>query len=141
MSGRLVVAIAVVSICISAGGCTSPNAEGYQVPSPKIIESEARYHKEYLISPGDRLDIDVRGLQTSRLDQGVLVRPDGFISLPLLKDVKAAGLTFPQLDAKLTALFSQRLVNPEVTVIAKSVREPTVYVLGEVNTPRPVPLA
>jgi len=72
--------------------------------------------------------------------QGVLVRADGYITLPMLNDVKAAGLTFPQFDAALTELFSKRMVDPEVTVIGTNLREPMVYVLGEVPSPKPVPL-
>jgi polysaccharide export outer membrane protein len=71
---------------------------------------------------------------------GVLVRPDGYITLPLINDVKVSGLTFMQLKDRLTVLFSKRLEQPEVTVIGITLREPMVYVLGEVPNPRPVPL-
>jgi protein involved in polysaccharide export with SLBB domain len=60
--------------------------------------------------------------------------------VPVLKDVKAAGKTFPQLDAELTDGLSKRLVNPEVTVSAVALRDAMVYVIGEVVAPKPVPL-
>jgi polysaccharide export outer membrane protein len=132
----------VVTLLPLLASCTSPDAVGTQAmpPPQQVIESQARYQKVYVISPGDRLDVTVRGQETTRTD-GVLVRPDGYISLPALDDVQAAGLTFPQLDARITELLSKRLVNPEVTVMARQLREPMVYVFGEVQAPKPVPLA
>jgi polysaccharide export outer membrane protein len=68
------------------------------------------------------------------------VRPDGFISLPLLDDVKASGLTPAELKDSLTRLFGTRLSEPEVTVIALQVPTPVVYVLGDVNNSTSVQL-
>ncbi len=138
--------------CILAGSLTLLSFCGCNRPvtydpklAPAMVESEARYSKQYIIDLGDQLDILVRGHpELSRLasegNPGVVVRSDGYLSMPLVDDVKAAGLTFPQLKAKLTERFSERLTNPEVTVIGVRLREPMVYVYGEVPNPRPVPL-
>lgn len=135
--------------CLLVGSLTmlascSPRASGELTLDPAVVESMTRYRKQYVIAAGDRLDVIVRGHpEVSRVSsesgQGVLVRADGYITLPVLNDVKAAGLTFPQFDAALTELFSKRLVDPEVTVIGTNLREPMVYVLGEVPSPKPVP--
>ena len=69
-----------------------------------------------------------------------MIRPDGFITLPLVDEVKAAGLTPAELKETLTKLFSARLNSPEVTIIALQVPPPVVYVLGEVNNNTAVPL-
>jgi polysaccharide export outer membrane protein len=61
------------------------------------------------------------------------------ISLPILQDVKAAGLSPRELAANLTKLFSARLLNPEVAVIPTQVRQPMIYVLGDVKNPLAVP--
>lgn len=119
--------------------CVSPRTVKSQVPvEPQIVQSAIRFHKEYVLAPGDQVEVVVR--QVPEVSRAVTIRPDGYISLPLLDDVSAAGLTPPALDEKLTVLLSARLVEPEVTVIASQVRQPVVYVTGDVNAPAAVPL-
>jgi protein involved in polysaccharide export with SLBB domain len=102
------------------------------------VATEARYRKEYVATPGDHLDIVVR--RVPEATRSVTVRADGRITLPLINDVAVRGLTTNEIDAKLTSLLSKRLVDPEVTVIAAQVHEPTIYVGGEVNMAGAVPL-
>ncbi|HVZ17878.1 MAG TPA: polysaccharide biosynthesis/export family protein [Terriglobales bacterium] len=110
-----------------------------QVPaSPEILLSEKRFHKEYVWVPGDQIEVSVR--RVPEVSRTVTVRPDGFITLPLINDVKAAGLTPTELRESLTSAFSARLVSPEVTVIATQVPPPVVYVIGEVGNNMAVPL-
>jgi len=93
---------------------------------------------ESLLVPGDKLEIAVyRNVEISRT---VVIRADGYISLPLLDDIKASGLTILELDAKITRKLSSRLRLPEVTVILVNPMEPMVYVYGEVGVSQPVPL-
>jgi polysaccharide export outer membrane protein len=63
------------------------------------------------------------------------VRPDGKISLPLLHDVQAAGLTPMQLRDKLAAALAEFMPNPEVAVTVLDVRSYRISVLGEVQRP------
>jgi len=100
-------------------------------------EADGTFTKRYLIAPGDQFDVFVRNNQV--VSRPVVVRPDGFITLPLIGDVKAEGTTIPALTDRLTERLSERLRDPEVSVIATSVREPFVYVVGEVPQPQPVP--
>lgn len=118
---------------ITQPGCVSPDTTEELAVTPEFVESQATYRKEYILTPGDQLDVVVVG--NAQVSRSCLIRPDGFISLPLLDDVKAGGLTVSELDASLTESFSKRLVEPEVTVIATLVREPMVYVFGEVASP------
>jgi polysaccharide export outer membrane protein len=60
------------------------------------------------------------------------VRPDGKISLPLLNDVQAAGLTPSQLAAQLTESLKKFVANPQVTVIVTTINSQRVYIMGEV---------
>lgn len=87
----------------------------------------------YIVKPGDQLDI--RFFYNPELNETVTVRPDGFISLQLIDDVKAAGLTVPQLDDLLTQRYEKELRKPSVTVIVKTFMGQSVYVGGEVRTP------
>ena len=109
-----------------------------QTPAPVVLRSEGRFQKEYVLAPDDQVEVVVQ--RVPEVSRSVLIRPDGRLSLPLLDDVQAAGLTISQLDAKLTELFSARLVAPEVTVIGLRLRPPMVFVSGEVTSPSAIPL-
>jgi len=126
-------------LLLSLSGCVSTRPKVAQVPaSPEVLLSEKRFHKEYVWVPGDQIEVSVR--KVPEVSRTVTVRPDGFISLPLANDVKAAGLTATELRESLTKAFSARLNEPEVTVIAVQVPPPSVYVIGEVGNNTAVPL-
>ena len=109
-----------------------------QIAAPaQIVQSSARFQKEYMLFAGDQVEIFVR--RFPELSRTLIIRPDGMISLPMLQDVPAAGLSARELAAKLQSLFGARLVDPEVAVIPLQVRQPTVFVLGDVKNPSVVP--
>ena len=95
--------------------------------------TEPQKPPEYLIQPGDQLDI--RFFYNPRLNESVVVRPDGKISLQLVDEVRAAGLTPAQLDESLTQEYALELKKPAITVIVRSFTGQQVYVGGEVNRP------
>jgi polysaccharide export outer membrane protein len=92
----------------------------------------------YVIGSDDLLTI--RFWADAQLSADVVVRPDGKISLPLLDDVQAAGLTPEQLNSTLEKAASRYISEPDATVIVREVRSRKVYVLGQVARPSPVPL-
>lgn len=129
------------SVCtlLLLAGCVSSRPSHYETQAPQeLLSAEGKFRKEYVWAPGDQLEVVVR--DAPEVSRTVVVRPDGFISLPLLDDVAAAGLTPTELKDSLTAKFGRRLNNPEVTVIAVQVPPPMVYVVGEVNNNTGVPL-
>jgi polysaccharide export outer membrane protein len=69
-----------------------------------------------------------------------VVRPDGKISLPLLNEVQAAGLTPSELRERLTDESKRFIEDPNVTVVVKQINSRKVFVLGEVGRPGPHPL-
>jgi len=85
----------------------------------------------YVISPGDVLDVQV--WQEPNVSKVVPVRPDGKISLPLLDDVQAAGLTATALTANVTERLKKFISDPQVTVIVSQVNSQRIYITGEVN--------
>lgn len=87
---------------------------------------------EYAIGPQDSLSIVV--WQNAEMTRTVPVRPDGKISLPLLNDVQAAGLTPMQLRESLTAKLTEYVPAAEVSVIVAEARSFKVSVLGKVQT-------
>src|SRR5438128_4671331 len=88
---------------------------------------------DYRIGPEDVLDIAV--WNNTAISRTVPVRPDGKISLPLLNDVQAAGLTPMQLRDALTKKVAEYVPAPEISVIVREVRSFTVSVIGELRNP------
>ncbi len=88
---------------------------------------------DYVIGTDDILLVTVWG--SKDLDQSVTVRPDGKISFPLAGEVKAAGLTVPQLTAALTEKLSVSVKNPSVAVMVKEIKSYRVYLVGRVAKP------
>lgn len=104
-------------------------------PIPAAQESKgpavsATGNPHYIIGPQDVLDIDV--WKEPELTRTVPVRPDGKISLPLLNDVQAAGLTPDQLEGEITDSLKKFVTDPQVTVIVTEINSQRVYILGEV---------
>lgn len=88
--------------------------------------------KEYILQRGDV--ISVAFFYFPRLDITMKIRPDGYISMAPIDDVKAAGLTTRELDEKLTGLYTERIENPELTVTVKEFATQKIYVGGEVKS-------
>jgi polysaccharide biosynthesis/export protein len=120
-------------------GCSMPprtNVDRVEAPR-EVIASSTRFKKEYVLFAGDQVEIVV--MRFPEVSRTVTIRSDGLISLPMLQDVPAAGLTARELADDLRARFSTRLLNPEVAVIPVQVRQPNVYVLGDVKSPSAIP--
>jgi polysaccharide export outer membrane protein len=94
---------------------------------------------DYVIGPEDVLAINV--WHEAELSRLVPVRPDGKISLPLVGDLKASGLTPRELEAELTKGLDAYIHKPQVTVIIQEVNSHKFYVLGGVQRPGSYPLS
>jgi len=94
--------------------------------------------REYRIQPGDQLDIKL--FYNPELNEALTVRPDGRITLQLVNDIAAAGLTPAELTAVLTKAYAGELQNPKVAVILRSSVADRVFVDGEVNKAGLIPL-
>jgi polysaccharide export outer membrane protein len=88
---------------------------------------------DYRIGLEDVLDISVRS--NAELDKVVPVRPDGKISLPLVNDISAAGLTPMELRDALTERLGAYIQNPEVSVVVREIHSFKVSVIGNVRAP------
>lgn len=93
----------------------------------------------YVIGPEDVLVLNV--WKEPEVSGVVNVRPDGKISMPLLNDVQAAGLTPMQLRDDVTKKLTQFISEPRVTVMVTATNSQRVYVLGEVGRPGTLPLS
>jgi len=113
------------------------NASG---SAAKTVEPSATLavDSDYKIGPQDVIRIDV--WKEPDISRTIPVRPDGKISVPLLNDVQASGLTAMQLGASLREGLSKYLTNPQVTVTVTEINSRRVYLTGEVNRPGALPL-
>lgn len=87
----------------------------------------------YRIGADDVLTVNV--WHEPEVSRNVPVRPDGKISLPLVGDVQAAGLTPTELKTELEGRFAKFLTNPDVSVIVAEIRSQRINVLGQVLRP------
>lgn len=92
----------------------------------------------YVIGAQDVLDIAV--WKEPSVSRTVPVRPDGKISLPLIEDVQAAGLTPMQLTSVLADKLKKFIDEPQVTVIVTQINSQRVYIIGQVARPGAFPL-
>jgi polysaccharide export outer membrane protein len=126
-------------VALTVAACTAPPVyDKRDDVAAEVLRSSVRLQKEYLLFAGDQVEVAV--WRTPEASRTVMVRPDGFISLPLIQEIQAAGLTPRELADNVRRALSARLVDPEVTVIPVNMRQPTVYVLGDVRTPGAFPL-
>ena len=119
----------------TAGGAARPAV------TAKMEEAAAKAANDnpnYVIGPSDDLDINV--WKEPDISRKVPVRPDGKISLPLINDIQAAGLTPMQLKAQITEKLKKFLTDPQVTVIVMNINSQRVYIMGETNRPGAYPL-
>jgi len=108
---------------------TSPAGRKASIPVPGPGDAPA----DFVIGPDDVLTVIF--WREKDLSGDVVVRPDGRISIPLLNDVQAAGLTPDQLRAKLIDAAAQFLEDPNATVIVKEIHSRRVFITGQVSKP------
>lgn len=121
-----------------SGPPTSPAVVSNASKAGDQQKTGATTDPNYVIGPQDVLDISVwKEPEVSRI---VPVRPDGKVSLPLLNDVQASGLTPAALAGQITESLKKYVTNPQVTVIVATINSQRVYLLGEVNRAGAFPL-
>lgn len=156
MFGRLfnagVFAVMASLVCGSLSAQSNPNGEPVfgaplrsttptAVTTPKYSSAPVRpdtriapiVGSNYKIGADDVLTINV--WHEPEVSRNVSVRPDGKISLPLVGDVQALGLTPMELQNELAARFTKYLTNPDVSVIVAEIRSQRFNVLGQVLRP------
>lgn len=134
MAHPMVRSVVVGMLVVAA--LSAANPVGAQAPTAAAAERDAgrgATPETYRIGPEDLLQISV--WKNDALSKSVPVRPDGKISLPLLNDVQAAGLTALELRDVLTRKLAEYMPAPEVSVIVADIRSFKVSVIGEVARP------
>lgn len=127
-------ALILVLVALPATGQKKPKYQASNTTRPSNnMPSAAATDPHYVIGPQDVLDINV--WEEPAISRTVPVRPDGKISLPLLNDIQAAGLTPDQLGKEITTDLRKYVENPQVTVIVTAINSQRISILGEVNRP------
>lgn len=122
---------AVVTMALFAVGCFGAGAPMPPEPAPGTRE-------DYVIGIPDQLRIVV--WRNPELSVAVPVRSDGRISVPLVDDVQAEGLTPEELKEVLTEALAEFVTAPDVTVIVEAINSHTVTVVGAVARSGQIPL-
>jgi polysaccharide biosynthesis/export protein len=109
----------------------TPGANQQQTKREEVKAVPGNDDPAYLIGPQDVLDISV--WKEPEISRVVPVRPDGKISLPLIRDIQAAGLTPMQLERLVAERLQKFVTDPQVTVIVTQINSQRIYILGEVT--------
>ena len=134
-----VVLCAAIGTMLATGGLQAQEAAKSAPAQPQpVAQAAAITDASYKIGPQDVLRVDV--WKETEISRSVPVRPDGKISLPLLNDVQAAGLTAMELANTITEGLKKFINNPQVTVTVTEINSRRVYVTGEVTRPGAYPL-
>jgi polysaccharide export outer membrane protein len=109
------------------------------MPAAAKRDLERSAPDDYQIGAGDVLTVNV-WKEPDASAAGLVVRNDGKITLPLLKDVVVAGLTLHQAEKLITEQLSKYIMAPDVAVIATSISSQKIYLIGAVKKEGPMPL-
>ena len=134
VTGFALAASMVVGPRVSAAAPVSRDNDDKKPGASTPAGVEADYH----LGAGDKLRIEV--YKDTQLSQSVQIRPDGKITLPLVGDVVATGMTPIELRDSLTKSLTEYITNPTVTVIVVEAESAHAFVMGEVTHPGPVQL-
>jgi polysaccharide export outer membrane protein len=121
----------------SQSAAPAPPAQDAQTSDPALPPMFPGTDKtSYVIGPNDSIVVSVWKEPT--LSSGLLVRPDGMISMPLLGDVQASGLTCLQLGNQIETKLRKYVQDPKVDVVLTQIHSKFIYMLGEIGKKGPI---
>jgi polysaccharide export outer membrane protein len=121
-----------------AGQPAPPRPQSPATPA-RPVSTGLPVSSDYVIGPDDVLGILF--WRDADMSGDVTVRPDGFITLPLLKDIKAVGLSPEELKDVITKAAAKFIEDPNVTVVVRQINSRNVFITGSVGRPGPYPLS
>ncbi len=120
-------------LCRAQAAGSNPELARGEAPAAAVANPSATAAGDYIIGPDDVLAVNV--WKENEISRQVPVRPDGKVSLPLIGDVQASGLTSAQLQHSIRNMLAAYLVNPIVTIMVVEARSHRFNVVGEVEHP------
>lgn len=134
LSAPLILVTLIVLGCATAGGTAAPAAApSHKAPAPEANVAQDLAGGRYEIGPEDLLEISV--WREKDLQREVLVRPDGWLTFPLVGNIRAAGKTTQDLQAEITARLRKYIPDPVVTVTLVKIQGLKIFVIGRVDKP------
>jgi polysaccharide export outer membrane protein len=122
-----------------AASTPAPPATSPAAPSaPASVATSTSVPTDYVIGPDDVLGILF--WREPEISGDVTVRPDGIITIPLLRDIKAAGSTPEQLRERIQKAAEKYISQPNVTVVVRQIRSRNAFITGQVARPGPYPI-
>ncbi|MGA3131158.1 MAG: polysaccharide biosynthesis/export family protein [Terracidiphilus sp.] len=118
---------------------TTPAVPPATATPATLAPPPAAANDTYVIGPNDVLTVTV--WKETTLSGSVLVRPDGMISIPLVGDIQAAGLTPLRLADQITTSLKKFVQDPNVSVVVSSIHSKVVYLIGEVGKTGPIEMS
>ncbi len=113
-------------------------AQAQDAAAAPVVAAGIEPPADYVIGPEDVLG--VLFWRETEMSGDVTVRPDGRITLPLIGDVVAAGLTPVALKSNLQAAAAKFLTDPNATIVVREIKSRQVFITGEVSNPGAYPL-
>jgi polysaccharide biosynthesis/export protein len=119
---------------VSAAPTQAPPPEAAAPP----LAPKGTVDPDYVIGPSDTIEVNV--FNEPKFSGSLPVRPDGMISISLLGDIPASGLTPMQLGAEITSRLKKLITDPSVTVSVLAINSKRIYLVGEVGKVGPLPM-
>jgi polysaccharide biosynthesis/export protein len=138
----------LLTAAVASAQTAPPRATPGQVPAaqpagarqaPGTASTGMPISTDYTIGPDDVLGIVF--WRDADMTQDVTVRPDGNITLPLIRDIQAAGLKPEQLRDIITKAAAKFIADPNVTVVVRQINSRNVFITGQVTRPGPYPVS
>lgn len=130
---------AIIAFACPCNAQTGPSSTREATPPITPAPPVASGTESYVIGPGDVVAVTV--WKEPSLSGSLLVRPDGMVSMSLLGDVQAAGLTPLKLANEIATKLKKYYQDPNVSVVVDQIHSKVIYLLGEVAKPGPVEMA
>jgi polysaccharide export outer membrane protein len=135
---RILLMAGALAIGPAAASAQTVPAEAPEAAAAAGGAGEVAVPAAYVIGPGDVLGVVF--WRQPELSGDVAVRPDGKISLPLINEVDAAGLTPEALRVRVTEAAKKYVTDPTATVVVRQINSRRVFITGMVAKPGPYPL-
>ncbi len=120
-----------VALLLSILSCS--NVDYQLIDNDEKLLSELQQNKPYVLGCGDAIKVTVWRHEEASTD--AVIAPDGKISLPLIGEVSAEGLTVDELKNELNKRYRDFINEPHVTVTIREINSLKIYVIGEVTRP------
>jgi polysaccharide biosynthesis/export protein len=132
-----IILLGILSSCSSNGPLKQSNTKYAEVPALKTDASSIPT-SYYVLGEGDQLNINV--WRHDSMKRALYVDTSGNVSLPLVGQIRVAGLTVQQANEEITLRLSKYFINPQVDIQVTEIRSQKIYLLGEVTNPGSFPL-